>query len=95
MSKEIAFAYGIFRIPLHGQEELLKFREKWREFLDSFEVTREPDESTMIHTAVVKSMWDGKDVKLIDAVLDVIYELEVAVEAESQFVEAILEDDDW
>ena len=98
MSDKIAFAYGIFKIPLKGEEELFKFREKWREFLDSFEATREPDESTMIHTAVVKSMWDGKDVKLIDAVLDVIYELEeleVAVEAESQFVEAILEDDDW
>lgn len=91
MSDKIAFAYGIFKIPLSGQEELLKFKEKWNEFLDSFEATKEPNESTMIHTAVVKSMWDGKDTRLIDAVLDIIYELE---EMEFDLIEKMERDDD-
>ncbi len=92
MSDKIAFAYGIFKIPLNGQKELLKFREKWDEFLDSFEATKKPDELTMIHTAVVKSMWEGKDSKLIDAVLDVIYELE---EMEFDLIEEMERDDDF
>ncbi len=94
MSKDdkIAFAYGIFRIPLNGQEELLKFKEKWSEFLDSFEATKELDEVTRTHTAVVKSMWEGKDTRLIDAVLDVIYELE---EMEFDLIEEMERDDDF
>ena len=92
MSERIAFAYGIFKIPLSGQEELLKFREKWSEFIDSFKATKEPDETTRIHTAVVKSMWDGKDTRLIDAVLDVIYELE---ELELDLIGEMERDDDF
>jgi len=93
MSEKLAWAYGVFKIPLYG-DEVRKFPEKWREFLDAFKDKEGQD----FHTVVVKSQWDDKEAKLIDAVLDILgelFELETAVEAESQFVEALLEDDDW
>ena len=90
MKKTVAWAYGVFKIPL-SEEELTKFREKWREFVEAFRDVEG-------HTYVVKSQWDERDARLIDAVVDILDKIDglqdVIFSEEEDLWDDDLEEDD-
>lgn len=83
------YALGVFRIPIEP-EQAAEFGKAWREFAEKF-----GDFEGYVYVAKPD---ENREVALLNSVVDIlqqIEELEGAVEAESQFVEALLEDEDW
>jgi len=82
------YAFGVFRIPVKRISEV---PEAWEEFREKFKDRKGFEE----HVFIAKPD-ENREVALLNAVVDIlaeIEELEGAVEAESQFVEAVLEGD--
>jgi len=79
MKETVAWAYGVFKIPL-SSEELPEFSERWHEFIEAY------GDGVEFQKFIVSSIWDKNEARLIDSVLSVLGQLE---ELDFEVIEAL------